>query len=183
MSYQQGMLPLGEAEAATNPQLDKHFSSITKLLQTRETYAGEAHSLTNGLTHVFEYCAHVGWENGDFLSATYPERRINCRHSTTNNDLVSYNTTTDSSGATVRDAVVANHGSFSATPRPWYKVGRDCGRYNNSRYGKTCISATYVDAVTGVLLLTLVQPFYDANYTFLGSHHHFILRLLFEFLS
>ena len=40
MSYQRGLLPLGEAEAAVNPQLDKHFSSMTKLLQSRETYAG-----------------------------------------------------------------------------------------------------------------------------------------------
>ena len=113
---------------------------------------------------------HVGWENGDFLSATYPERRIMCIHSTTNNDLVSYNTTTDSSGATVRDAVVANYGSYSSTTRPWYKAGRDCGRYDSSRSGKTCISATYVDAGTGDIILTLVQPFYDANYTFLGNH-------------
>ena len=45
MSYQRGMLPLGEAEAATNRQLDKHFSSIGKLLQSRETYAGAAHSV------------------------------------------------------------------------------------------------------------------------------------------
>jgi len=148
MSYQHGMLPLGESEAATNPQLDKHFSSLTKILQTRESYAG--------------------WENGDFVSATYPERQIHCRHSTTNNNLVSYNTTTDSSGATVRDALVANHGSFSTTERPWYITGRDCGRYNNSRYGKTCISATYLDRSTGDIILSLVQPFYDANYTFLG---------------
>ena len=34
------MLPLGEADAAANPQLDKQFSSMTKLLQSRETYAG-----------------------------------------------------------------------------------------------------------------------------------------------
>ena len=164
------MLPLGEAEAATNPQLDKHFSSISKLLQSTASYAGETHSLMNELTHVFEYCV-VGWENGDSLWATYPESRVVCRHSTTNNDLVSYNTTTDSSGATVRDAVVANYGSFSSTVRPWYKAGRDCGRYNNSRYGKTCITAVYSDATTGDLMITLVQPFYDANYTFLGSHH------------
>ena len=115
---------------------------------------------------------HVGWENGDFLSATYPERRIMCIHSTTNNDLVSYNTTTDSSGAIVRDSVVANHGSYSATARPWYKTGRDCGRYNNSHYGKTCVSATYVGSSTGKIMLTLVQPFYDNNYTLLGSHHY-----------
>ena len=94
---------------------------------------------------------------------------IKCRHSTTNNDLVSYNTTTESSGATVRDAVVANYGSYSSTVRPWYKAGRDCGRYDNSRYGKTCISDTYVAAATGDIILTLVQPFYDGNYTFLGT--------------
>ena len=52
MSYQRGMLPLGEAEAATNIQLDKHFSSIGKLLQSRETYAGEAHSEAH--THFYE---------------------------------------------------------------------------------------------------------------------------------
>jgi len=113
--------------------------------------------------------AFVGWENGDILIAT-SGHGIACRHSSTNNNLVAYNTTTDSSGATVRDAVVANHGSFSATGRAWYKAGRDCGRYNNSRYGKTCISPTYADVSTGSLLLTLVQPFYDDNYTFLGSH-------------
>ena len=53
--------------------------------------------------------AHVGWENGDFLSATYPDHML-VRHSTTNYDLVTYKTTTDSSGATVRDAVIANYG-------------------------------------------------------------------------
>ena len=73
----------------------------------------------------------------------------------------------------MRDAVVANYGNWAATTRPWYKAGRDCGRYNNSRYGKTCISAVYVDATSGDLLLTLAQPFYDDNYTFLGSHHYF----------
>ena len=128
-------------------------------------------------------CAHVGWENGDFLSAKYPERRIDCRHSTTNNDLVSYNTTIDSSGATVRDTVVANYGSFSSTVRPWYTAGRDCGRYNNSRYGKTCITATYVSASTGDILMTLVQPFYDVNYTFLGSTSHHFSEVLFELLG
>ena len=116
-------------------------------------------------------CA-IGWENGDFLSAKYPQEMIKFRHSTTNNDLVSYNTTTESSGATVRDAVIANHGSYSSTTRPWYKAGRNCGRYNNSRYGKTCITATYVSEETGDIILTLVQPFYDANYTFLGNLGH-----------
>ena len=111
------------------------------------------------------FVRHVGWENGDLLVATNGDFLV-----ATNNNLVTYNTTTDSSGATVRDAVVVNHGSYSATLRPWYKAGRDCGRYNNSRYGKTCISPTYADAQTGSLLLALVQPFYDDNYTFLGSH-------------
>ena len=50
------MLPLGEADAALNPQLDKHFSSISELLQSRETYAGETRSLVNGLMQVVEYC-------------------------------------------------------------------------------------------------------------------------------
>ena len=112
----------------------------------------------------------VGWENGDLLAVSYPERQIMCRHSTTNNDLVFYNTTIDSSGSTVRGDMVLNDGSYSATSRPWYKAGRDCGRYNNSRYGKTCISATYIDAFLGDLVLTLTQPFFDDNYTFLGSH-------------
>ena len=44
MSYQRGMLPLGEADAALNPKLDKHFSTMSELLQSRETYAGEARS-------------------------------------------------------------------------------------------------------------------------------------------
>ena len=114
---------------------------------------------------------NVGWENGDFLAATN-SRLILCRHSTTNNDLVSYNTTIDSRGATVRGDVVANDGSYSSSSRPWYKAGRECGRLNNSRYGKTCISATYTDAA-GNVVLTLTQPFYDDNYTFLGNHDYF----------
>ena len=52
MSYQRGMLPLGEAEAAANRQLDKHFSSMGKLLQSRDTHAGEAHSGAH--THFYE---------------------------------------------------------------------------------------------------------------------------------
>ena len=55
MSYQRGMLPLGGADAALNPKLDKHFSFMTKLLQSRETYAGEARSVMNGFMQVFEY--------------------------------------------------------------------------------------------------------------------------------
>ena len=115
----------------------------------------------------------VGWENGDLLAVSYPERQIMCRHSTTNNDLVFYNTTVDSSGSTARGDVVVNDGSYSATSRPWYKAGRDCGRYNNSHYGKTCVSPTYVDSSTGITILTLVQPFYDADYTLLGNQHYF----------
>jgi hypothetical protein len=41
MSYQRGLLPLGKADAATNPQLDKHFSSLNNLLQSVGTYAGK----------------------------------------------------------------------------------------------------------------------------------------------
>ena len=41
MSYQRGMLPIGEADAATNPLLDKHFSSLNNLLQSVGTYAGK----------------------------------------------------------------------------------------------------------------------------------------------
>ena len=127
----------------------------------------------NEPTNVFEYrgCARVGWENGDYLGAKYPSGEISCRHSSTDNNLVSYNTTTGSSGATVRDAVVANYGSYSSTVRPWYKSGRSCGRYNNSRYGKTCTTAVYSDVMNGDIIISLVQPFYDANYTFLGNHH------------
>ena len=58
MSYQRGMLPLGEADAALNPKLDKHFSFMTELLQSRENYAGDACSLMNRLIQVFEY---RGW--------------------------------------------------------------------------------------------------------------------------
>ena len=72
----------------------------------------------------------------------------------------------------MRDDMVAHYGAYSATARPWYKTGRDCGRYNNSQEGKTCVSATYVDSSTGGKFVALVQPFYDANYTLLGNHHY-----------
>ena len=130
------------------------------------------------LSIVFMFVRHVGWENGDLLVATNGDFLV-----ATNNNLCTYNTTTDSSGATVRDAVVVNHGSYSATLRPWYKAGRDCGRYNNSRYGKTCITATYVAVGTGDIRMTLVQPFYDVNYTFLGSTSHHFSEVLFELLG
>ena len=45
MSYQHMLLPLGVSDAATNAQLDKHFSSMTTLLQTRETFVGKTHTV------------------------------------------------------------------------------------------------------------------------------------------
>ena len=46
MSYQRGLLPLGEADAATNAQLDKHFASMATLLKTKATFAGKTHTVS-----------------------------------------------------------------------------------------------------------------------------------------
>ena len=112
-----------------------------------------------------------GFENGDMVSGyTGRDYAVTVRHSTnTNRHLLAHNSTVDANGVISRGAVIADLGLFDSTARPWYSTGSACGRYNNSRYGKTCITGVYLDAPTGQSVITLVQPFYSENFTLLGE--------------
>ena len=108
---------------------------------------------------------HAGWPNGDISGVE--NDTIFARHTSSDSSLWIYNTTTDSNGAVSRSHVVADLGSFTATSRPWYTAGKACGRYNNSRWGYTCITERYQDS-NGVYIVSIVQPFFAPNYEFVG---------------
>ena len=158
MSFQNGLLPLDGSLAGQNGRrLDKHFTSMAQIFGHGGWQYRGTHDSSTCLDAVL-----VGYENGDFLSTNTHHiwvRTANTTDMTDANKLLSYNISADGG----RDTKLENLGVFDANKRPWYTSGRECGRINGTKYGNTCISDPYVDAVTGRTILSVTQPFFECT--------------------
>ena len=171
LSYHVGYLPLSNAAetAAVDAAVDRHFGSMLKMMTPEQTNPN---------------AVYAGFENGDVVgmrlkciqgqagcSNAEASTLINlARHATTSGKKYEYNTVV-TNGVVSRGTFLADTGLYDATKRPWYALGKSCGRRSGSRYGNTCITNTYNDSFTGRLCVSFVQPFYDASNTFKGSRN------------